>query len=81
MSNAIKHARILEAYLTRMSSIDLQKIVNATAKSEHACWNLGASSQAAAREDLSDVIEEIIQKITPYDMGILEKKIEEAQRN
>ena len=56
------HAAIFNAYLSRLSLKDMERINEAVKRSWHASLNLGLSSQIKAQNDQLEVVKEVLGK-------------------
>ena len=75
----MRHAKLFEAYLETLSPAALAEILVANKNKAHACYTLGASSQAAAANDLSKTISDGFEKILPHDLKKLERILESTK--
>ena len=67
-----EHARILNAYLSRLTNKDLAAILEADNHCWHAQLNYGKSGQLEAQSKFYDVVSKAVDNITDYDLTIIE---------
>ena len=66
------HAAIFNAYLSRLSLKDMERINEAVKRSWHASLNLGLSSQIKAQNDQLEVVKEVLGKWMNDDLNNVE---------
>lgn len=66
-----QHAKILYAYLTRLSSDDLMRIVESQKDAHYASMNLGTSSQLKAQEASFEAVQAVIGGLLTTDKEVL----------
>ena len=67
-----EHARILNAYLSRLTNKDLAAILEADNHCWHAQLNCGNSGLLEAQSKFYDVVSKAVDNITDYDLTIIE---------
>jgi len=73
----IDHARILHAYLARLSNKDLQAILKADDDCWHAQLNYGNSGQLKAQADFYTVVSKAVDSMLEHDLDYVVKVINE----
>lgn len=71
-----QHARILYAYLSRLTPAEIDAILTAEKEAWHASINLGLSSQLAAHEKSMLAIQTAIGRMMDYDKNNIQRIIE-----
>ena len=66
------HAGIFNAYLSRLSLKDMERINEAVKRSWHASLNLGLRSQTKAQNDQLEVVKEVLGKWMTDDLNNVE---------
>lgn len=70
------HAKILSAYLTRLSSRDLHLLAEKAAKCEYAGMHLGSGSQLMAQKEMADYVRDVVSRLSKHDKGIVASTVE-----
>jgi hypothetical protein len=65
--NVSEHARILSAYLSRLSRKDLERILEADAKCWHASQNNGTNEQIRVQDQFNGVVLEAMGNMLAHD--------------
>jgi hypothetical protein len=65
--NVSEHARILSAYLSRLTRKDLEAIMEAEARWHHAAWNHSSSEAVALQNEFNGVVLEAVGNLLTYD--------------
>ena len=65
--NVSEHARILSAYLSRLTRKDFERILEADAKWRHACQNNGTNEQIRLQGKFDGVVLEAMGNMLAYD--------------
>jgi DNA-binding GntR family transcriptional regulator len=65
--NVSEHARILSAYLSRLTRKDFERILEADAKWRHACQNNGTNEQIRVQDQFNGVVLEAMGNMLAYD--------------
>ena len=73
-----EHARILNAYLSRLTNKNLAAILEADNHCWHAQLNYGNSGQLEAQSKFYDVVSKAVDNITDYDLTIIETITEQV---
>jgi hypothetical protein len=77
----IDHARILHAYLARMTLSDMENIFNANKEWTHAALNYGNNAQDKARAKFYAALANAVNNLMKHDIGTIEQVInEECER-
>jgi len=69
--NVSEHARILSAYLSRLSRKDLERILEADAKCWHASQNNGTNEQIRVQDQFNGVVLEAVGNMLAHDREII----------
>ena len=75
MKNKINHARILNAYLSRLTKAHLESIVKAENRWLDAAMNQGNSAQIAANAGFYAAVAQAVDAMLKYDLNIIEDVI------
>ena len=73
----IDHKRILNAYLSRLSTKQLENILNADKQCWHAQLNYGNSGQLKAQADFYTVVSKAVDSMLEHDLDYVVKVINE----
>jgi hypothetical protein len=73
----IDHKRILNAYLSRLSTKQLENILNADIQCLHAQANDGNSAQLEAQVNFYDVVCKAVDSLIEHDLSIVESILNE----
>jgi len=65
--NVSEHARILSAYLSRLTRKDLEAIMEAEARWHYAAWNHSSSEAVALQNEFNGVVLEAVGNLLTYD--------------
>jgi hypothetical protein len=71
----INHTRILNAYLARLTTKDLEKIMQANNDWQHSALNHGNTTQLKAQENFMAAISHAISNVIQHDIINIEKII------
>ena len=77
MMTKIDHARILHAYLARLTNKDLEAILKADNDCWHAQTNYGNSGQLKAQADFYTVVSKAVDSMIEHDLDYVQKVISE----
>ena len=80
MLHRSKHAKILNAYVSRLRLADLRAIVAADEQCWHAQANLGNSGQIEAQEKFRNVVYQAVDSMLDHDLGLIESVLEEQSQ-
>lgn len=69
------HARILYAYLSRLSVADINQIASDAMDWHHASLNLGMGSQIKAQEEMMLSVNSAVGRMIDHDKGLVEETI------
>jgi hypothetical protein len=75
--NKIDHARILHAYLARMTLSDMENIFNANKEWTHAALNYGNNAQDKARAKFYAALANAVNNLIRTDIDTIEQVISE----
>lgn len=78
--NAEQHARILNAYLSRLSLADIEDIFRTQKEAWHASINLSLSSQIKMQETAAIAITTAMEKMIEHDKDNIQRIIKEATK-
>jgi len=73
-----EHARILNAYLSRLTNKDLEAILKADNDCWHAQLNYGNSGQLQTQSRFYEVVSQAVDNITDYDLTLIEQITEKV---
>jgi len=73
----IDHKRILNAYLSRLSTKQLENILNADKKCLQAAMNYGNRAQLDAQVNFYDVVCKAVDSMIEHDLSIVESVLNE----
>jgi hypothetical protein len=73
----IDHARILHAYLARMTLSDMENIFNANKEWTHAALNYGNNAQDKARAKFYAALANSVNNLMKHDIASIEQVISE----
>jgi len=73
-----EHARILNAYLSRLTNKDLEAIFKADNDCWHAQLNYGNSGQLQAQSRFYEAVSQAVDNITDYDLTLIEQITEKV---
>ncbi len=73
-----KHAEVLNAYLSRMTTRDIEAIAEKMKEWGYAGQNLGNSSQLQAQYAFSEAVTKAVNNMISRDIEIVESKLKEA---
>jgi hypothetical protein len=73
-----QHAKILSAYLNRMTLADLRKITAQIESCWHSAMNHGNSGQREEHSKLESIIESAVLRMTDHDLSIVSDVVSEV---
>ena len=72
------HARVLYAYLARITPAKRDELVKRLTEWDYASMNLGLSSQSNAMHRFTQACEEAVADMTDHDLGLIREVVQRA---